>query len=185
MPALSGEHDGMSGWMQRLSEHRPKRVLLLLAAIWIVQGFDLGFTLFAHQCGTFAEMNPAAAWLLDRGPIWAVLFKVGLVLLGTVILWRYRTRAVSEGALWLVMGACVGLSLRWRDYFEYFADNAHMVQLIHVDEVSLHRPMPFEVGGYPDGARSRSVDDAARPLDRPPNRPPQRWTPPGPDSAAR
>ncbi|MGB9626498.1 MAG: DUF5658 family protein [Phycisphaerae bacterium] len=148
------------GWCRRFHRNRPRRVLLLLAAVWIVQGFDLGFTLVAHQSGTFAELNPAGGWLLQRGPVAVIVFKAALVLLASVILWCGRTRLLSECLLWLVAAACVGLALRWRDYFTFFHENAHDIAIVQSDEsfvpaaalrTSVHRapgslPAPGEGG---------------------------------------
>lgn len=127
-------HEGR--WMRRFHENRPRRVLLLLTAVWIVQAFDLGFTLVAHREEAFEELNPAADWALQRGAIGAIVFKVVLVLLGSVILWCCRKRILSECLLWLVFAACVGLSLRWRDYFAYALDSPRDIATVQSDDVS-------------------------------------------------
>lgn len=130
-------------WFRRFRHNRPRRVLLLLAAVWIVQGFDLGFTIIAHQGGTFAELNPAASWALQRGATGAIIYKGVLVGAASVILWCCRKRALSECLLWLVVAACVGLSLRWRDYFAYFADSSHDVAIVQQDDVSVRSGLPW------------------------------------------
>jgi hypothetical protein len=121
-------------WCRRFHRNRPRRILLLLTAVWIVQGFDLGFTLVAYQSGTFAELNPAGGWLLQRGPVAVIVFKASLVLLASVILWCGRTRLLSECLLWLVAAACVGLALRWHDYFTFFHENEHDIAIVQSDE---------------------------------------------------
>jgi len=133
MRAAIADKPGES-WCRRFHRNRPRRVLLLLAAVWIVQGFDLGFTLVAYQSGTFAELNPAGGWLLQRGPVAVIVFKAALVLLASVILWCGRTRLLSECLLWLVAAACVGLALRWRDYFTFFHENVHDIAIVQSDE---------------------------------------------------
>ncbi|MBN1490838.1 MAG: hypothetical protein JXA69_13050 [Phycisphaerae bacterium] len=110
-------------WAQRLEHARPRRVLLLLAAVWIIQGFDLGFTVFAYEYGMFQELNPLGAWALQYGPIGAILFKAAMLAFSSVILWCFRKRLLSECLLWLVVFACVGLALRWQNYIEILAEN--------------------------------------------------------------
>lgn len=124
-------------WYRLFRLRRPMRVLLLLAAVWIVNGFDLGFTLFARQTTWFTELNPAADWALRQGTAVAVLFKVLLVGTASAILWRCRRLALSEGLLWVFALMCVGLSLRWHNYFEFFADGRN-VQLLALPD----RPVP-------------------------------------------
>ncbi len=130
-------------WYRRFRWRRPRRILLLLTAVWVVQGFDLGFTLFAHECGTLLELNPAADWALQRGPGTTILFKVSLVLFGSIILWRYRSRAISEGLLWVVALACVGLSLRWQTYFAYFVEHSTTVELVQPNDAWAAHPAPW------------------------------------------
>ncbi len=98
--------------------NRCRRMLLLLAAVWIINAFDLGFTLVETVRGHFVEMNPIAARMLG-GPVYAVVaYKAGLVGAGTVILLWLRRHSVAELTCWFLLAAHVYLAVRWYVYFE-------------------------------------------------------------------
>jgi hypothetical protein len=143
MPAAAVHDWRERPWFQHFRRNRPRRILLLLAAVWIMQGFDLGFTVVAHRCESFAELNPVARWALQRGATGAIVYKVTLVLLGSVILWCCRRRVLSECLLWLVVAACVGLSLRWRDYFHYFVEDAQGAAVVQPGDASIPPRIPW------------------------------------------
>jgi len=101
------------GWL-----NRPRRVLLTLAAVWVVAIFDLGFTL--GQAGTvdFAEMNPLAARLLGGPEQLIIAYKFGLLTLGTAILLWLRRHGIAELACWFLFASKVYLAVRWYSYFD-------------------------------------------------------------------
>lgn len=129
-------------WVLRWEHARPRRVLLLLAAVWIIQGFDLGFTVFAHEYGMFLELNPLGAWALQYGPIGAILFKAAMLAFSSIILWCFRKRLLSECLLWLVVFACVGLALRWQNYIAILAENPTNTPLEDPDRCLIPRFAP-------------------------------------------
>lgn len=124
---------GTDAWRARFRLARPRRILLLLIGVWIVQVFDLGFTLFAHRTGTLSELNPIGEWALQRGAPVVIAFKATLLLGGTVVLWRYRREYLSEALLWFVAGVCVALSVRWHQCIKIVADNWEDIQYMHVN----------------------------------------------------
>ena len=87
-----------------VAEARSHRVILLVAAIWLLNGFDLALTLLSHQQGLLDEQNPFAKSMLERGVASVVLFKIGLVMVGSYPLLRFRTVRITElGTLVIVL----------------------------------------------------------------------------------
>ena len=109
---------GPSTW-QRWMSARPARVVILLAAVWLLNGFDLLFTILADKLGCFIELNPLAATFLDDGNYTGIiLFKIALVGAGTFILWHLRRHRLAEMSCWLVAFLYVGLAFRWYRFYE-------------------------------------------------------------------
>jgi hypothetical protein len=70
---------------------RPRPVLVAaLAALWMLNLWDLFLTHFALQSGLASEANSLMNFLLGLGWLPAAVFKVGVVSLGVAVLWRYR-----------------------------------------------------------------------------------------------
>ncbi len=96
---------------------RVRRVCALIAALWVLSGADLLFTLWAHLFTPFHEMNPIARSMLVSGQYTTlVLFKLVATGVAHAIFWRLRGRARSEAALWLMVGVFVALAMRWSMY---------------------------------------------------------------------
>lgn len=95
---------------------RPQRVLYVLAAIWVLNFFDLGFTITESKARLFRELNPLAATMLDH-PIALVMYKSSLVLIGSWLLLRYRGRRLTELACWLLLATNGYVGLRWQQYY--------------------------------------------------------------------
>ncbi len=97
---------------------RPRRVLLALAAVWVVSAFDLYFTLQERAATHFVELNPLARALLD-GPPWVVAtFKFGLLVFGSGILIALRRYSVTEWAAWFLLAVKIYVGVRWLAYFD-------------------------------------------------------------------
>lgn len=92
---------------------RCRRIWLLMAAVWLMNGFDLTLTLHAHAQGLLNELNPIAVHLLPLGPAVVTVFKITLVAFGSWILLHHRRHAWVEVLSWMVAGVYVGVSLRW------------------------------------------------------------------------
>ena len=97
---------------------RPRRVLLLLAAVWVINVFDLGYTLLESLHSGFIEMNPVAAKLLSASPQVLVSYKTGLLAISSAILLVYRRHRVAELACWFLLTAYVYVAIRWWGYYE-------------------------------------------------------------------
>jgi len=99
---------------------RSHRVICLVAGIWLINGFDLTLTIMAHQQGLLSELNPLARRLLRDGPLWITLYKVGLVLIGTYPLIRFRTTRVAElGAICVLLIYSL-LAVHWNTCYELY-----------------------------------------------------------------
>lgn len=92
------------------------RVLVLLSTIWVLNLFDLCYTLLEANGRHFRELNPVAAYLLDH-PHALVLYKASLVTIGSVILLSHRRVRLVEFSCWFVLAAYVYVAIRWSMYF--------------------------------------------------------------------
>jgi hypothetical protein len=98
--------------------NRSRRVLLTLAAVWVVAIFDLGYTLAETGTGDFIEANPLAAKLLAMPTNVIIAYKFGLLGLGTAILMALRRHAVAELGCWFLFVLKLYVALRWYSYFD-------------------------------------------------------------------
>lgn len=102
---------------------RSRRVLWVLAAVWVLNGFDLGFTMVAHAAGHFTELNPIAADLLTQPWYYLTIFKFVCLAVGTIILLILARHKVAELGSWLLLAAYVFVAARWYDYFNGMLDD--------------------------------------------------------------
>lgn len=86
----------------------------------MLNGFDLVFTLLSYRHGLLQEQNPLARLMLGNGTSSIVLFKIGLVLIGSYPLLRFRRTRIAELASFLVLVAYVLLAIRWSTCFELY-----------------------------------------------------------------
>ena len=70
-------------------------------AILILNVFDAFLTLFWVYTGRATEANPAMEVLVHEYPVLFVVVKFSLVLLGSLLLWRFRRRRLSVVAIFL------------------------------------------------------------------------------------
>lgn len=97
-------------------------MLAMLIILWLLNVFDLLFTLRAHELGSFLEVNPVARIFLATDLLNnLVAYKLILCLFGSLLLYRVRFHPFSE------YGCMVGLvvygyvSLLWLRYFQWAA----------------------------------------------------------------
>ncbi len=95
---------------------RPRRVLLLLAAIWILNAFDLAYTMNEVGRHGFVELNPLAAGLL-HAPGLLIAYKLTLVLIGSALLLATACHSTAEWACWFLLATYAYVGLRWTIYF--------------------------------------------------------------------
>ncbi len=114
-PALPSVRRLVLGWGQA---SRSRRILILLAGVWMLNAFDLGFTILAHAQGALLELNPIANLLLAYGTEAVIAYRLGIVLFGTSLLWWARRHRLTEMGTWLVMVAYVAVALRWHHFYD-------------------------------------------------------------------
>ena len=111
-------------------------MILLVMAIWMLNGFDLAMTVLAHQQGLLHEQNPVARGLLQGGTAPLMLFKLGLVLIGTYPLLRFRRVRIAELGALVVLVAYAMVSVRWSTCYEVYTLTAsHGVHLAELEAV--------------------------------------------------
>jgi hypothetical protein len=98
--------------------NRPRRVLLTLAAVWVINVFDLGYTLLEAQYAGFIEVNPVAARLIDAAPGVLISYKAALMLASSTILLLCRRHRIVELGCWFLLAVHFQLAVRWWWYFE-------------------------------------------------------------------
>ena len=100
-----------------IDSNRPRRMLVLMAALWLLSLADLAFTIWAHLCTPLYEANPIANTLLQHNDLGGLIaFKAATNLLGCWLLWQARDNARAEVALWGLVGVFILLLFRWSAY---------------------------------------------------------------------
>lgn len=123
-------------------EARSHRVICLVLGIWLLNGFDLALTILAYQLGVLQEENPLAMHLLEQGTASIVLFKIGLVLVGSYPLLRFRTARITELAAYLILASYALLAVHWSTCYELYAIS--VTQSINLADVEpLRKIMPY------------------------------------------
>jgi len=101
-------------------EARSHRVIVLVLGIWLLNGFDLALTVLAHQQGILHEQNPLANRLLQQGTWSILLYKTGLVLLGSYPLLRFRRARVAEMAAIIIWVVYAAVAVHWSTCYELY-----------------------------------------------------------------
>ncbi|MBN2445391.1 MAG: hypothetical protein JXO22_01600 [Phycisphaerae bacterium] len=113
---LSPSRDSFVPW-RALWQTRGRRVVLLLAAVWVLNLLDLHFTLFESPRQHFVELNPVAASLLGISTFAAIVYKLVLVAGATAILLVLRRHRLAEWSSWLSLGLYTWVAACWSMYF--------------------------------------------------------------------
>jgi len=115
-------------WTSRLVhwvvDTRAHRILCLLIGIWIFNAFDLMFTILSHQQGMLHEENPLARHMLQHGILAIVLYKVGLVLIGSYPLLRFRRARITELGAIVILVTYAILAVHWTQCYEQYSISA-------------------------------------------------------------
>jgi len=123
-------------WIRRAACARPRRVICLVAGIWLLNGFDLVLTVLAHQQGVLYEGNPIANYLLAFGVTALVLYKIGLVLIGSYPLLRYRTARVTELGTIVILVSYAFLAVHWSECYKLYTLSSNAdVRVVEVVEL--------------------------------------------------
>jgi hypothetical protein len=108
--------DGDLPWL-----NRPRRVLLALACVWVLNACDLSFTLLESTRRSFHELNPVAVHLIGE-PMLVVAYKVALVVFGSSILLALSRHRLAELSTWFLVAAYAYVAVRWAVYFEHMLE---------------------------------------------------------------
>jgi hypothetical protein len=100
----------------RPSEARDRLLLLLLVQLWALNVADLALTRYAMWLGFATESNNVMDFFLRAGTVPALAFKVGIVTVGALLLWRlraYRAATLAAALLAGVFAAVVVYQALW------------------------------------------------------------------------
>jgi len=104
-------------WMAKARSHR---VICIVLGIWLFNGFDLAFTIISHQQGMLHEENPLARHMLQYGTASIILYKIGLVLIGSYPFLRFRRTRIVELGAYTILIAYAFLAVHWSMCFEWY-----------------------------------------------------------------
>jgi len=137
MAALRRDMPPSRRWSARaiewIVEARSHRVICLVLGIWLLNGFDLAFTVLSHDQGMLHEENPLARHMLAYGTAFIVLFKSGLVLIGSYPLLRFRTARITELGSFVILLAYAILAVHWSQCYDLYSFTAaHDVEMAEI-----------------------------------------------------
>jgi len=99
---------------------RDARIVILVAAIFVLGNFDLVLTLVAHPMGLLNERNPVARVALGRGVATLITFKICLNLVGCALLLLARATASGKVAAISIFLTYAGLAVWWSECVNEF-----------------------------------------------------------------
>ncbi len=109
--------------------------LVLLAALFVFNAFDLALTQSQIPRGNFNELNRFAAGFVDC-PVQAAAFKSVLFLAGAIVLAHFRKHRLSQVGLFGLCVAYAGLMVWWNQYLT-------CVEICLSDPTNLAMQMPL------------------------------------------
>ena len=96
---------------------RGRRVVVLLAAIFVLSMADLAATLANLHSTGMVEANPVARFVIERGDSWGLAaYKLATVGICIALLFRLRHHVQGEAASWVGLAILAGLSFYWGHY---------------------------------------------------------------------
>jgi hypothetical protein len=109
---------------QSLQSHRLARagisgdqlLFWLLLELWVLNAADLLLTRYVLWLGFATESNDVMRYFLREGTLTATVFKIGIVSVGALLLWRVRRRPAALIAAVLLTGvfaAVVAYQAAW------------------------------------------------------------------------
>lgn len=127
MPACRRRSARVIEW---IVEARSHRVICLVLGIWLLNGFDLAFTILSNEQGMLHEENPLARHMLAYGTASIILFKTGLVLIGSYPLLRFRTARITELGSFVILLSYACLSVHWSECYDLYSFTAsHNIEM--------------------------------------------------------
>jgi hypothetical protein len=121
LDAVCDAYDFFGTLIERFRGNRSCRVVALLIGVWLGNAWDLCMTLAWHGQGLLHEQNPLALHALSGGPATLALYKIGLVLIGSYFLLKFRRARISEVGAFVVLVAYAVVAVRWYVYHGVYA----------------------------------------------------------------
>lgn len=115
---------------------RPRRVLFVLVALWLINAFDIVLTVAAHQQGLLNESNPIAARLLVLSPMALLVYKLAMVAFSSTVLLIHRRLLLAEIAATGTMVIYAIVAVRWRLCYELYDLTFYTSGMIRQSETS-------------------------------------------------
>ena len=115
VPALSTAPAHARG-LARFGISAEQLLFWLLLALWVLNVADLLLTHYVLWLGFATEENGVMRYFLREGTITATVFKIGIVSVGALLLWRVRRRPtalVAAALLTAVFAAVVAYQAAW------------------------------------------------------------------------
>lgn len=144
LPTTAFELDPPNAWQRFIdwmAASRSHRVLSLVTAIWCLNWFDLVLTLLSYRHGMLHEQNPVARTLLEHGELSIMLYKIGLVLIGSYPLLRFRRARITELGALVILATYAMLAFRWSACVEvYVLSICEPVSMAEIDAVAASVP---------------------------------------------
>jgi len=113
----------VSHWLDSITARSPKlgpfgAALLFwaLVELWALNVFDFVLTRYAMWLGFATESNSVMVYFFRSGDVAAAVFKIGIVTLGCLLLWRlrrYRAALFAAVVLAAIFAALVTYELLW------------------------------------------------------------------------
>ncbi len=128
-----------AGFVEWYAASRSHRVVILVLAIWVINSFDLMLTLISHQQGMLDEENPVANYFLRQGTASVILYKAGMVLIGSYSLLRFRHTRIAEMGAFIVVMVYALLAVRWQACCELYTLTYNAA--VHTGEIEAVRPL--------------------------------------------
>ena len=110
----------MTAWARRraplLGPFGVRVLFWLLVELWVLNVADLLLTRYSLSQGFATESNGVMDYFFRSGTVPAVAFKLGIVTVGTLLLWRlrhYRTALFAAALLSGIFAAVVAYQALW------------------------------------------------------------------------
>ncbi len=125
--------------LARVTSRRARRVMILLAGVWVLNLFDLSLTMRAQADGMLYEGNPLARALLTLGAGPLIAAKLLLVAGATLVLFNFRRLRCAEVAACIALLVYVGVAVQWKlcyEMYEVAHSNAQNAEFAHVEAIT-------------------------------------------------
>jgi hypothetical protein len=112
----ASQEPGTTRGLARLGVSGEQLLFWLLLALWVLNVADLLLTHYVLWLGFATEENGVMRYFLHEGTLAATVFKIGIVSVGALLLWRvrhHRAALVAAVLLVAVFAAVVAYQAAW------------------------------------------------------------------------